>query len=463
MNFSFSRAFRFAVLTGVAMLVVETGLSAQSTSANGNTGPVQIPRLCMPVSYRQDFPEIPPRTKVTMRGDRYIGVNEAISGWNEAGVPLVGLHDGKWEPVPCGDDTGLFYIVPLLSRATDWNTLKSLELFLLGVLAVASLAGLVALWMDADGVQQRMLACIPIFAGTFASYKAGDVYLIQGSAVLISTPWLIYCLRKDLRERYRLLICFATGIILGAAQWTRSQSGLAVLVLFTVLLLFHHLRPIKKIRLLMALLLGMSLPLLYSQIPLHQRDKFLATRNPAYQRSLNHHLLWHTVYVGLSYLKNPYVSSWHDAVGTEYVERINPAVIYGGEQYDNLLKARVKEIALGDPRFIFYTVTAKLGVMLSVLLACLNVGLLAAVLRPKAMGTELAFWLAFATAALPGIIAIPDPQYAIGMVTLSFFYWYYSMRFYLANPRKRTGEAHLIEERSRPHLQHQTSNGVTRP
>jgi hypothetical protein len=459
MKFSLSRAFRFAILMSVAMLPAETRLLAQSTSANAAAAPVQVPRLCMPVSYRQSFPDTPTRTKVTLRGDRYIGVSEAISGWSEAGVPFVGLYHGQWEPVPCGDDTGLFYIVPLLARAAGWNALNALELFLLGVLALASLSGFVALWMGADSIQERLLACVPIVAGTFVSYKAGDVYLIQGSAVLIATPWLIYCLRKDVRERPRILICFAAGIILGAAQWIRSQSGLPVLVLFTVLVLFHHLRPIKKLGLLIVLLLGMSLPLLYSRIPLHQRDKFLAIHNPAYQQSLNHHLLWHTVYVGLSYLKNPYVTSWHDAVGTEYVAKIDPTVIYGEEQYDALLKARVKEIALENPRFVLYTVVAKFGVMLCVLLTCLNVGLVAAILRPKTIGTELAFWLAFATAAMPGIIAIPDPQYAVGMVTLSFFYWYYSVRFYLAHPLRRTDDKNSIAKRSGPDLQ---PHGVTR-
>jgi hypothetical protein len=459
MKFSLSKAFRLAILASVAMLPAETGLLAQSTSANANAAPVEVPRLCMPVSYRQSFPNTPTSTKVTIRGDRYIGVNEALSGWNETGVPLVGLYHGQWEPVPCGDDPGLFYIVPLLARATGWNDLKALELFLLGVLALAALAGLVALWMNADSIQHRLLACVPIVAGTFVSYKAGDVYLIQGSAVLISTPWLIYCLRKDARELPRLLICFAAGIVLGTAQWIRSQSGLPVLVLFTVLVLFDHLRPIKKLGLLIALFLGMSLPLLYSQIPLHQRDKFLAIRNPAYQESLNHHLLWHTVYVGLSYLKNPYVASWHDAVGTEYVAKIDPTVIYGGEKYDDLLMVRVKEIALENPRLVLFTVVAKFGVMLCLLLTCLNVGLVAAILRPKAIGTELAFWLAFATAALPGIIAIPDPQYAVGMVTLSFFYWYYSVRFYLAHPPRGTDGRNSIAKRSRSDLQ---PHGVTR-
>ena len=58
-------------------------------------------------------------------------------------------------------------------------------------------------------------------------------------------------------------------------------------------------------------------------------------------------------------------------------------------------------------------------------------GLALAVLCPKSRATEWAFWLAMAFAALPGIIAIPVPQYVLGMITLALYYWYYSITFYV--------------------------------
>jgi hypothetical protein len=64
------------------------------------------------------------------------------------------------------------------------------------------------------------------------------------------------------------------------------------------------------------------------------------------------------------------------------------------------------------------------------LVLCINIGLAAAWARPKPLGTELAFWLAITFAAVPGIVAIPVPQYVLGMITLALLYWYFSLSFW---------------------------------
>ena len=102
--------------------------------------------------------------------------------------------------------------------------------------------------------------------------------------------------------------------------WLRTGSGFPVLVFFAVLLCFSSLRRSIRVLLSAVLLIGLSLPLFYAQFSLHERDSFLATHQPGYRRSLSHHLFWHTAYVGLSYLKNPYVHAWRDSAAVEYVQ-----------------------------------------------------------------------------------------------------------------------------------------------
>jgi hypothetical protein len=205
-----------------------------------------------------------------------------------------------------------------------------------------------------------------------------------------------------------------------------------VLVFFAVLVCFSDLRRSLKVLLSVTLLAGMSLPLLYAQFPLHDRDRFLAANRPGYRGSLNHHVIWHTAYLGLGYLTNPYVPAWRDSVAADYVQAIDPTTIYGGEDYDALLRSRVEEIAHRHPMFVFDTVAAKCGVLTCMLLLYINIALAAAILCPKPVGVELAFWLAMAFGALPGIVAIPVPQYVLGMIVLGLYYWYYSISFYLA-------------------------------
>ena len=128
----------------------------------------------------------------------------------------------------------------------------------------------------------------------------------------------------------------------------------------------------------------------------------------AIRGSLNHHLFWHAAYLGLSYLTNPYVSTLRDSAAVEYVQAIDPACdlwrrgIRGASAV-----ASGRDRSHQDHKFIFYTLAAKAGVLACMLLLCINIGFAAAVLCPKPLGTELAFGLAMAVAAIPGIVAYP--------------------------------------------------------
>jgi hypothetical protein len=414
--------------------------AAQSNlQTNISSGLSQLPKLCKPVSFRYASATPPIRTRIGMLGDRYYEVTEALRGWNESGVPLVGKFNNGWEAVPCGDDTGLFYIVPLLARRTGWDADRSLDVFLLGLIAASAMIGLAGLWLTTSGVWQRGLALVPIMTASYLSYKMGDVYVVQGSVVLMLVPWLVYALKPDVRYWLRFFIIVLSGIILGLAQWLRTQSGSPVLLFFALLLCFSSLRRFIRILLAATLLICMSLPLLYARFPLHERDRFLALHQPGYQPALDHHVFWHTAYLGLGYLTNPYVAAFRDSVAVEYVEAIDPAAIYGGEEYEKLLRSRVKEIVTRDHKFIFYTLAAKAGVLACMLLLFINFGLPAAILRPKSLGTELAFWLALSFAAVPGIVAIPVPQYVLGMITLALLYWYYTLDSYLSQNSPGSG------------------------
>jgi hypothetical protein len=429
-------------------LLIVLGIGLVSSCAAQSTTPKldqpetgQVPRLCMPVSHREAPSTAPINTKILMLGDRYHEVNEAFSGWKETGVPLVGRVDGRWEPVPCGDDTGLFYLVPLLAQVTGWTVNRSLDAFLFGVVVVSAITGVTGLWLAAPRIEGKLLAAVPMLVGAYLCYKMGDVYVVQGSVVLMLIPWIVYCLRAGVTSWHRFLIAFLSGTVLGLAQWIRTQSGSSVLVFFSVLVFLSILPRSRKLFLLLTLLAGMSLPLVYAGLITHARDRFLAVHQPGYQPSVNRHLIWHTAYLGLGYLTNPYVAQWRDSLAVKYVQAIDPAAIYGGKEYEAILRSRVIEIARHHPRFVFTTVAAKAGVLAFLLLLCLNVGLPAAILNPKPLSLDVSFCVAMAVAALPGIVAIPEPQYVLGMITLALIYWYLSVSPILEMGREADADA----------------------
>ena len=255
----------------------------------------------------------------------------------------------------------------------------------------------------------------------------GDVYLIQGCAVLLVLPWLYYALTCSLQFPRQVAICFLCGVSLGFAQWIRTQSASALLLFFVVLLCSVPLRRSAKLLLLTVLISGMSLPLLYARSPLRQRERFLVLHQPHYSPTLNSHLFWHTAYLGLAYLRNPYVAAWRDSDAVSYVQGVDANAIYAGPEYESILRSRVEQIARMNPRFFLFTILAKVGVLACFLLLYANLGILVFFFRPRFIGLELAFWLAIAFAALPGIVAIPVPQYVVGMLTIALYYWFYSL------------------------------------
>jgi hypothetical protein len=393
-----------------------------------------------------------------MLEDRYSEVREAIAGWEQAGVPFVGLLDKRWEPVPCGDDTGIFYIVPLIARTTGWGADRSLDYFLLGMIIVSTITGTAGLWLTTLGVLQRTIAVVTICAGEYISFKVGDVYVVQGAVVLMLTPWLVFSLKVRVKTWSRVLIVILSGITLGFAQWIRTQSGSPVLVFFAVLLCFSRVPRRPKFLLAIALFAGMSVPFIYARILLRQRDQFLTLHQRGYRPPLNHHLFWHTAYLGLSYLTNPFVPAWQDSLAVKYVQVIDPHAIYGGEVYDALLRSQTIEIVRRHPRFVIETIAAKFGVLAFMLLLSTNIGLLAAFSKPKPRGTEAAFWLAMATGAAPGVVAIPAVQYVLGMIAFALCYCCYSFGFggeagpVLRDRRAQIEALFATYPRSRPEL-----------
>ena len=83
------------------------------------------------------------------------------------------------------------------------------------------------------------LAVVPIAAGSYLSFKMGDVYVVQSSVVMMLIPWLVYSLKIDIRSWLRFLIVSLSGIVLGLAQWVRTQSGSPVLVFFALFIMFQ--------------------------------------------------------------------------------------------------------------------------------------------------------------------------------------------------------------------------------
>jgi hypothetical protein len=65
-----------------------------------------------------------------------------------------------------------------------------------------------------------------------------------------------------------------------------------------------------------------------------QRDAYLTAAQPGYTQTVDQHPIWHTVYAGLGFRKNPYVAGYSDEVAAEAVYAISPSTPYLSAEYE---------------------------------------------------------------------------------------------------------------------------------
>lgn len=385
------------------------------------------PRICAPVSYSDDHEDQPSGSRFPLMTDRYTWLTEVQNGWQRTRVPLVGYANGKLVPIPCADDTGLFYVVPVIARLGNGSLDKAIDIFFFSLIGVAFLIGAFGIWINTRGIWLRGLGLIAASAIALLALKVGDVYSLQAVAVLAVVPWSLYFLRTRIDSRWRYLFLVIAGLFLGFVQWIRTHAATLLLVFLLVLIAGASLQWTRKFVFAAVLLIAFAMPLLCARLLVYQRDQYLSRVDVGYRPDPPHHPFWHSLYIGLGYLRNPYVPGYFDIVGTSAVAQTAPQVIYGSQEYEEILRGRILEILRKDHYFFLYTYAAKFGVILLILLLSTNLGLIAAMLYPKPLPVELSFWAAMAFGALPGIIAIPVPQYLTGMISLGILYSYVSV------------------------------------
>jgi len=175
------------------------------------------------------------------------------------------------------------------------------------------------------------------------------------------------------------------------------------------------------------------MPMFYFHTLFQQRDAYFASNKSYAEQLLGGHPLWHSVYIGLGFLDNEYGLKYNDDVAYNKVRSISPGTRLVSPEYEQILKRETFKFIREHPRFVLYTLFAKLGIAFFFLLVFANIGLLAAIRYPKGWPLELSFWGAISISALPGIIVIPTPPYLLGLIALATIYGIVSINHAVEN------------------------------
>jgi hypothetical protein len=352
---------------------------------------------------------------------RIAGLQESLAGYQRTGVPLVGFDGSQFTAGGAPDDPGLYYFVPQVCERLHLPLHQGITAFLGAILAVSLLLGILSCLRLCKTAAGKALAVAGLVLLTAAAAVLWDVYVVSEAVVVCLVPSFCHLLRQP--PAWKLsFFGFLAGVLVGTANFIRSHSGTGVLVFMAVGLIGLPWSRWKKISLIAACALGVLSARAFFDLQLDRRDAFLRARVPGYQLARREHGFWHSIYIGLGFLTNPYGLDYVDEVGIAKVRSIAPQATYLSDEYEAILRREYFRTIYEHPLFFLRTEFAKLGVVFMYLVAFANAGLVAAYRFPKPRSVELAYWSALSFEALFGLLVVPTPWYLLGFMAFAGVY-----------------------------------------
>ncbi len=364
-----------------------------------------------------------PPTHVGLMAARWSTLQLSLAGYQRTGVRLVGWDGSRLVPAEYKDDSGFDFFIPPLASAFRLSLAKSVDFFIGGILISGYLLGLIGLLLLFKSWWARCLAIFEVLLLAVLCLRIGDVYVVQSSIAMAAIPWVLYFSRKWQSE-WQFPFFLVLGVALGISNFVRAQSGTTVLMFCLPLLAFYgDTSPKRRVLLLASLLAGSAASTLYFRHAFVVRDAYIQSHQSDYLPAPRQHPVWHSVYIGLGFVSNPYVPGGYcDQVGVDKVHSLSPNTAFLSPEYDRILAQQVYQLAKSHPSVLMINLAAKLGILQLLALLAGNVGLLAAIWYRKPLSLDVASWMTVGFGALPGLLAVPTPSYVLGAITVLVLY-----------------------------------------
>ena len=372
----------------------------------------------------------PVPTHIRLMGYRYVELRRTLRGLNCSGVPLVAFDGLRYRRAGSEDDPGLFFFVPEMARTFGLSLETAVDLTLIGAVLLAFLCGLMGWIRITPAPLGRRLCLAGLVLLTIVILIAGDVYVMSAVPALACVPWTLYFSSREKLTLGAVVTYAGAGALSQVAGFFRGYAGTG-LILFSLMIAFgvYRMKPRARAVLLLALLLaGVGTELFFDHLFV-ERSRFLGAEQDAIFGSTQVHVFWHSVYIGLGYVKNSDVPAYQDEVAFAKVRSLKPGVAPLSREYEQVLKSAVIDLAKRRPFLIVENVVVKTAVILLFCVAAANIGLYASKLAPKPLWLALGFWLAIAFNGLFGILVIPNPKYLLGLIAFAALYGMYSVEY----------------------------------
>ena len=364
---------------------------------------------------------------------RYQQLVDAVQGYQQTGVPLIATHGTRLYPAGFADDSGIYYFIPKLVSWFGLTVERAIDVFFVGTAVFAIIVGLSGLFLLYQQRNQRLVALFVLLAASFIAFHNGDVYIISFFTAIAILPWVLLAFRVYENSASPYLILPASSFFIVLSNTIRNHSGTGILVFMVILWFFMKTRLKHKATILLLMVIAALLPHLFFSHIISVRNEFLKQQDSAIETSDGQHPFWHSVYIGLGFIDNPYVDTYLDEVAIEKVKSIDPSARFLSPEYSNILRHETFRIIREHPKFFVVNIAAKAGVVTLYFILFVNVGLFAAYFYRKPLSIDLAFWSGIFMNSLFGFAVVPYTNYLLGFIAFASLYGIVSINYGLNN------------------------------
>ncbi len=361
---------------------------------------------------------------------RRVELERTLDGLNTTGLPLLSKYQESYNFAGYADDIGIYYFVPKIAKAFGLSIDSAIYFFHCSLIAIGLTIGIVCFFLIFKSWFSRLFIVLgELLLAEFASpYQ--DVYIASHFAISAIIPlFILMTYRSSGLNLFMAFLLGCTGLVAGYCNLIRLHSGTGVL-LFILLwtLLNKQLFKFEKAGCLFIVTIFALLPYLHFAHLEKNCREFLVDRQLSFQQLSDKHPIWHSIYLGLSYLNKKYVVTYNDdLIAYKVAKAVDPNVVYCSKEYDKILKGEVLKIAKEDPFFILKTIRAKTKALRREIWKHANFGLLFSFFVIPAFRQLIPFFAVICFYALPCILVMPDNRYMLGMNSIAILFAIYAI------------------------------------
>lgn len=374
---------------------------------------------------------------------------QLIQGYLKTGIPLIAWDGEKLYPFSVPDDLGIYYFMPKMvswlhiSPEIIYNHLYSI------VIVAATFVGLLGFSLYYSSWTSRIIALIMLVGfARFSITEVHDVHQIYSATLIATIPLFLYFIQKNPYSPFFHIFMFFCGTVLCTSNFFRSHAATTALICMAILLVKATLPTQKKFFLVICLCVGWFIPSAYFAHLWNKHKAYVSLHFPNHNLKKSYHPFWHSIYCGFTILhpKSYFCYAKQDLpffadnqvfekleehslkYSTFIVEgssdqrkRINYAT-YPTQKIESILRNEVLHICRTQRLVVFYTLAAKIGIMLMLFLLFAHVGILAAFFYPKGWILEGAFFVSLAFSCLFGLLTMPMLPYISSFIACTMLY-----------------------------------------